>query len=125
MSLPSPARLVNRLHPHARGRLAEQAALLYFLARGYLPAARPRRAPTQTDLLLRRGSALLVVEVKYRPSEEKGHRALSPAQAARLRREATRLAALHPALAVRADTLLVFPAWPFFRHVAEAIPLAD
>lgn len=123
MSLPSLPRLVNKLHPHARGRLAEAAALLYFLLHGYTPAARPRRAPTQTDLLLRRGATLLVVEVKFRPTEAKGHLALSPAQAARLKREAHRLAALHPTLSVRADTLLVFPAWPFLRHVAEAIPL--
>lgn len=125
MSLPTLARLVNKLSPHRRGQVAEKLALAYFLVQGYTPARRQMRERVQTDLLLSRGQTLLVVEVKFRQSEWGGHLALGPAQRRRLQRAAKALAARNPAHTVRADVVAVFPHWPFVRHLPAAIALDD
>ncbi|MCP5405666.1 MAG: YraN family protein [Pseudomonadaceae bacterium] len=121
--VPALARLVNCLHPHTKGWLAEKLAFFYLLTHGYLPARRPTTAHVQTDLLLCRGRILLLVEVKYRPTATAAALAISPTQRARLTREARRLAALYPAYALRADIIAVFPRWPFLSHLPSAIAL--
>lgn len=122
-TVPVLARLVNRLHPHTRGWLAEKVALVYLLARGFWPLRRPRTAHVQTDLLLTRGTILLVAEVKYRATAEAAAIALGPAQTRRLQGECRRLAAVYPDYAVRGDVLWVMPVWPFVRHWPGAISL--
>jgi putative endonuclease len=104
-------RLAKRLHPHTRGRLAEKLALLTYLARGWRPAPRPWRALAQTDLLLRRGQTLLLVEVKYRATPQSATKAVSPAQKQRLIRQMRALAGRHPTytLAVEVCTLTLAP----------------
>lgn len=102
-------------HNHLKGRIAEYTALLAYLLRGYFPARRPPRALAQTDLLLQRGLTLVLVEVKYRPSEAQAHIALTPAQARRLAYEANALQKLYPTHAIRLDLCTVFPRWPFVR----------
>ncbi len=118
MSLPSLRALVNRLHPHRKGYVSEWLALALMMTKGFVPAARPRRSRAQTDLLMRRGTLLVLVEVKYRPTDTAAHRAISPAQRHRLMAEARHRAAHHPEMAVRIDTIAVFPHWPFIRHIA-------
>lgn len=87
------------------------------LSKGYRPAPRPVRMLAQTDLLLRRGKVLVLVEVKARASESRAQLALGPGQRARLGRQARALAGRWPQYTVRLDMLLVFPQWPFFRHM--------
>jgi Holliday junction resolvase-like predicted endonuclease len=123
MSLPFPARIVNRLTAHQRGWLAEKLALSYFLAQGFTPAPRRARERVQTDLLLIRGQTLLLVEVKFRQTELGGHVALTPTQRRRLQRAARALVGHYPSHTIRADVVAVFPRWPFLRHLPAAIAL--
>lgn len=123
MSVPFLQHIVNKLSPHRRGWLAEKLALAFFLAQGYTPAPRRQRERIQTDLLLIRGQTLLLVEVKFRQTEQGSHLALGPAQRQRLHRAARALAGHFPAHTIRADVLAVFPHWPFLRHLPAAIAL--
>lgn len=102
---------------HTKGSRAEKVAFIYLLCKGYTPAPRPVRALAQTDLLLRKGPVLALVEVKYRSTAARGHLALHPAQKARLHRQLWALAARYPGLTLRLDLLLVFPQWPFIQHI--------
>lgn len=122
-NLPSLAGLVNRLHPHTRGWLAEYVALVYLGVQGYRPARRFWRTRVQTDLVLTRGTVMVLVEVKFRQTAAHAAVAITPTQAARLRAEARRIAARHPAYTVRADAVQVFPAWPFVHHSPALIAL--
>jgi Holliday junction resolvase-like predicted endonuclease len=112
--------LAKRLHPHTRGRLAEHLALLYFLLQGYRPAPRPARALAQTDLLLRRGHSLVLVEVKFRTRH--GFPPLSPAQQQRLWRQARALAARYPNLTVRLDLCYLTLLPPRLTHLRALDP---
>lgn len=98
------------------GKLGEGLALIYFMAQGWWPAKRPRFEAVQTDLLLRRGHVLLLVEVKTRRHAVPLEKALSGAQKERLRFQAKRLAARYPTLTVRLDAVIITPRWPFLRH---------
>ncbi|MFZ2587300.1 MAG: YraN family protein [Alphaproteobacteria bacterium] len=122
-TLPSLASLVNRLHPHTRGWLAEKLAALYLLAYGFTPIRRPHRAPVQTDLLLARGKLVLLVEVKFRQIHLNALQAITPNQKARLRAEARRISARYPTHTLRVDGIQVFPHWPFLHHTPVLIPL--
>lgn len=122
-NLPSLARLVNCLCPHTRGWLAEQLAAAYFLIQGFRPLRRPNRTLVQTDLLLTRGTVVLLVEVKFRQTATQAALAISPTQAKRLRAEARRIAARYPSHTLRVDGVQVFPHWPFVRHSPACIAL--
>ncbi|TKW60910.1 MAG: hypothetical protein DI628_08475 [Blastochloris viridis] len=119
-SLPLLSRLAKRLPVHVRGALAEKAALVSYLIRGFTPLTVSQHL-AQTDLTLRRGNLILLVEVKYRTTRERGHLALTPAQKARLNRQARSVAARYPACTVRLEVCLLFPHWPF----QQRIPLQD
>lgn len=119
-SLPLLSRLAKRLPVHARGALAEKAALVSYLIRGFTPLTVSQHL-AQTDLTLRRGNLILLVEVKYRTTRERGHLALTPAQKAHLNRQARSVAARYPACTVRLEVCLLFPHWPF----QQRIPLQD
>lgn len=121
--LAMPLRLLARLHPHTRGRLAEALALLPYLAKGYRPVS-SQGCPVQVDLLLRRGHTLILVEVKYRASGLHRPLALHPSQRGRLMRAALWLSRRYPGHRLRADVVLVGPAWPPLRRVDNAFPLA-
>lgn len=122
-TLPSLKALVNNLHPHTKGWLAEKLAFAYFLAQGFTPLRRPRRSPVQTDLLLKRGDLILLIEVKFRQAHASAATAISPKQAVRLRTEARRIAARNPHATLRADAVAVFPQWPFLAHTPARIAL--
>ena len=119
-SLPLLTRLAKRLAPATRGRLAEALALLIYLPRGFWPLRVPQRL-AQTDLTLRRGHLIVLVEVKYRTTRTRGHLALTPAQRQRLHRQAASVAARHPGCTVRIELCLLFPHWPF----VQCIPQVD
>lgn len=107
----------RNLSAQTKGRWAESFAHIILCCKGYRPAPRPARMLAQTDLLLRKGQTLALVEVKARTSESRAHLALTPAQKARLGRQARALAGRYPQYTVRLDLLLVFPQFPFFRHI--------
>lgn len=115
-SLPLLPSLAKRLHPHVRGKMAEMLAHIVYGLHGYTPAPRPARALAQTDLLLRRRTTLLLVEVKYRASQAAAQTALTPAQTARLTRQARALAGRYPTATIRLEVLLVFPRYPFIQR---------
>lgn len=116
-SLPPLSTLAKRLHPHLRGQLSEKLALAYYLAYGYRPLRLPGRALAQTDLTLIRRHTILLVEVKYRTTRERGHVAITPAQHQRLTRQMLSLAGKYPRHTLRLEVFLVFPSWPFVQRI--------
>jgi len=125
MAKPTPKRnhlKTQKLKDHRAGALAEKAALLYYLLHGYLPARRAPRALAQTDLLLRRGRELVLVEVKYRADKTRQDYALHPSQRHRLSLASRQLVSFYIRSEIRLDLCLVGPFWPFIRviqNVAE------
>lgn len=117
------AGLLQRMHPHRRGRWAERLALLPYLAEGYRPIP-SGKCPVQLDILLRRGQTLVMVEVKYRADHLRRPLALHPAQRMRLVQAARWLQRRNPACTLRADVVLIAPEWPFLRRISNAFPLA-
>lgn len=111
--------LAKRLNPHLRGQLAEKAALLYYLLHGYRPLIGLSRALAQTDLTLTCGQTILLVEVKYRSSRNRGHLAVTPAQQGRLTRQMRALAGRFPSHTLRLEVFLVFPHWPFLQRIQQ------
>lgn len=111
----------RNLSAHVKGYLAEKLALLWYIAHGYAPVFKPRRMPVQTDLLMKRGRTVVMVEVKYRATRSRGQWALHPEQKRRLHRQLTLLAGRYPGYGVRLDMFLVFPYWPF----TQCIPALD
>jgi putative endonuclease len=80
-----------------RGRIAETAAMLLLLAKGYRILARRWRAPgAEIDIVARRGGTIVFVEVKARRSMDLAEIALTPAQRRRITRAAELFLARHP-----------------------------
>ncbi len=103
---PRPARDPRR----GRGRRGEVLAELYLRLRGYRVLARRLRTPiAEVDLLCRRGSTLVVVEVKRRQDARfPAAGALSPRQAERLVRASHQLRAQTPwARTLRVDLVAI------------------
>ncbi|MFN3855614.1 MAG: YraN family protein [Phreatobacter sp.] len=106
-----------------RGRLAEMAAATLLMLKGYRILARRWRAPgAEIDLIVRRGSTLVFVEVKARAAAAEAEWALTRAQRLRIVRAAELWCARHPRHAAgerRYDLVLVSRGgWP--RHIEGA-----
>ncbi|RYG61820.1 MAG: hypothetical protein EON60_02145 [Alphaproteobacteria bacterium] len=112
-------RLAKRLHPHLRGFMAEKLALIVYMAHGWLPVYSHRRQLAQTDLTLARGTTLILVEVKYRTSQGRGHLAVRPEQKQRLERQMRLLAGKYPGYSLRIELFLVFPHKPFWQRISH------
>lgn len=112
-------RLAKRLHPHLRGQLAEKLALAYYLLHGWLPVKPLRNQLAQTDLTLIRAETILLVEVKYRTSQGRGHVAITAAQHERLRRQMQALSGRYPGYTIRLEVFLVFPHRPFWQRIHQ------
>lgn len=110
-------RLAKRLHPHLRGWLAEKGALAYYMAHGYLPIRHVHQGLAQTDLTLIRGDLILLVEVKYRSAQGRGHVAVTRSQQQRLQRQMHAIAGRYPGYTVRLELFLVFPHHPFCQRI--------
>jgi Holliday junction resolvase-like predicted endonuclease len=110
-------RLAKLIHPHLRGWLAEKLALGYYMARGFLPIRHVRQALAQTDLILIRGDLILLVEVKFRSSQGRGHVALTTGQRQRLNRQMLAIAGKYPGYTIRLEVFLVFPHRPFWQRI--------
>lgn len=111
----------------ARGRLAELAATLWLRLKGYSILARHFTVGRGTgagevDIVARRGSLVVFVEVKARPDAEQAALAIGPAQRRRIAKAAGAFLAGRPELAhcsSRFDAVLVSP-WRPLRHISDA-----
>lgn len=99
-----------------RGRMAEQIAAIWLIAKGYRLIGRRLRTPVgEIDLLFRHKENLIFVEVKARPTLDSGWQALHPRQQRRCQAAARWLAAQHgwPGAVLRHDAVVIRPwAWP-------------
>lgn len=65
--MPSKTRLNKRIKAYQAGFLAEWAAMIFMMLKGYHPVARRAKTPLgEIDLIMRRGDILAVIEVKAR-----------------------------------------------------------
>jgi putative endonuclease len=116
----------RRWATHVRGRLAETAALLLLLGKGYRPVARRfAAAGGEIDLVMVRGDTIVFVEVKARGLMEDALTAIGTAKRRRFSRAARAWLARHPWAAGkswRADAVFVARGrWP--RHLEAAFEL--
>ena len=105
------------------GRWAEVQAALLLMAKGYrILGFRLAARQGEIDILALRGRVLAAVEVKRRTTLDAAIEAVYPAQRARIRRAAERVAATRAALGgvdVRLDLIALAPGrWP--RHIPDA-----
>jgi putative endonuclease len=114
--------MTKRRHERG-GRLAEAAATWLLRLQGYRILARRYATPVgEIDLVARRGTLLVFVEVKRRASLADALAALLPIQQTRIARAAGAFLQRRPDLsdcAVRFDLVSVTP-WRVPRHVADA-----
>jgi putative endonuclease len=90
VSVPS---VTSRRKAERRGRISETIATLWLLSKGYRILAQRARTPYgEVDIVAMKGGALVIVEVKARPSLEAGVFAVSLKQRGRLIRAGQDLA---------------------------------
>ena len=117
--------------PKTLGRLGERFAAWFYRLRGYQILSRNLRlAAGEIDLVLRRGAAIVVVEVKTRQTRStgEGHEAVTRPKRERLIRLGDRYAAQFPGAQLRYDILSIFwNGWWFATtQYADAFrPVAD
>jgi len=105
------------------GLSAESVAAWFLRLRGYRILARRYRTPAgEADIVARRGSRLVFVEVKARATLATALEAITPRQQRRVAAAARSWIARHPgdaALCLRFDAIFVTPArWPL--HIENA-----
>ena len=109
------------------GHFAEKMALAWLMIRGYWPVEMNFTVGRGTgagevDLIVRRGKTLVFVEVKKRPSEEKGRMAIYPKNQARITRTSEVFLARYPKYKnfnVRYDAVFISPKH-FPKHLKNA-----
>jgi putative endonuclease len=117
--------------PTTLGRLGERIAAWFYRLRGYQIISRNLRlAAGEIDLVLRRGTTIVIAEVKTRQTRSagEGHEAVTQDKRERLIRLGGRYAAQHPGAQLRYDILSIFwTGWWFaFTQYADAFrPVAD
>lgn len=97
-----------------RGRVAETFAALYLMCKGYRILGQRLRTPFgEVDLAALKDGALIIVEVKSRPTFESGMESVMPRQQERIARAAQVLAGRWRlgALPVRFDVMVVGAGW--------------
>jgi putative endonuclease len=117
--LPQFPRLTNA----QKGWVAEKLAYAYFACRGYRVLRQSGLHLAQTDLLLQKGRAVILLEVKYRSTLPAARQAMGPAQQQRLARQARLVSKRFPTYTLRLDTFALAPVWPFVRHQTNAASL--
>ncbi len=105
------------------GHLAEAAAALLLMAKGYRLIARRYKTPLgEIDLVLKRDRTIAFVEVKARPSEREALESVGRMSERRIVAAADLWLARHPdaaGLDLRYDMVLVMP-WRLPRHLPNA-----
>ena len=118
----SGARADRRRAAYRHGLWAEELAALWLRAKGFrLLGRRVRIGGGELDLIMRRGSLVIFVEVKYRPDPERAAEAIGPAQQRRQLRAAASWLGGRADLqecSWRFDAVFVAP-WRRPRHVAS------
>ncbi|TVR09230.1 MAG: YraN family protein [Salinarimonadaceae bacterium] len=122
-----PTRATRRLALR-RGFLAEWAALLFLMLKGYRPLARRfAAAGGEIDLVMRRGRTVVFVEVKARRALDAAREAIGESKRRRFRRAARAWMARNPWCAdwtLRADAVFVAPGRAP-AHLVDAFPLEE
>ena len=120
-----------RLTPKTLGRIGEVVAAWSYRLRGYSIAGRNvRLAGGEIDLIARRGSTIVIVEVKTRQTRYSGHghEAVTRTKRERMISLGDHYAARHPGARLRYDIVSIFwSGWRFSteRYVDAFRPLAD
>lgn len=109
------------------GHLAEWRAILHGWLCGYRLLERRHRNPFgEIDLIWKRRSQIVFVEVKARPSRDEGLYAIQPRQQQRMGRAASAWLARHPHYQnheLRFDLVVVVRLWHLHRVKNIAIPV--
>ena len=116
----------DRKRAYRRGLRAEALALVFLMAKGYRPLARRYGGKGgEIDLIVRRGNAVVFVEVKARGELDRAAEAISPMTQRVFGRAAAHWLVRNPWAAscdLRADAVLVAP-WRLPRHIVMAFDL--
>lgn len=107
---------------HIKGAFFEMVAAGLLRMKGYRVLARNKKfGGVEIDILAAKGRTLVIAEVKYRKSRQKGHEALHPKQRQRLMRQAQQLASSGSYFQdVRIDVVLFFAHRPYVQHIRNA-----
>ena len=111
---------------HVKGKRAEYAALLYFMGKGYRPVKlRYKTKVGEIDLIVRRGTELVFVEVKARADRTDAAYAIHTKNQSRVMQAAQQFLQQYPSYSgcqVRFDAMLIaWYKWP--RHLVNAFGL--
>ncbi|MCF1505087.1 YraN family protein [Afifella sp. H1R] len=113
----------KRRRAYRQGHMAEMAAALFLMMKGYRILARRYRTPLgEIDLIARRGRTVAFVEVKLRGERAAADWALTPRSERRIGAAASVWTSRHPAamqFTQRFDLVLVSP-FRLPRHLADA-----
>jgi putative endonuclease len=113
MKRATPAASPRRVKAFRLGISAEARAALYLAAKGFRPLAKRWKSPVgELDLVVKRGSLIVFVEVKARPRLDAAAEAVLPRQRRRIVAAAEAWLAAHPEHAgydMRFDAVLVAP----------------
>ena len=109
------------------GHFAEKIALIWLMMRGYWPVAinfvvGRGTGAGEVDLIVKRGKTLVFVEVKKRPTEERGRLAIHPKNQTRVTRTSEVFLARHPQYQkfnIRYDAVFISPKH-FPKHLKNA-----
>lgn len=107
---------------HTKGAFFEVVAANLLRLKGYRILGRNKKmGGVEVDILATKQNILVVVEVKYRRKQSKGHVAIHPKQKHRLQGQAAQLMGQFPQFqTVRLDVVLFFPHRPFVEHIKNA-----
>lgn len=113
----------NRRRSERYGRLAEYLAAAVLVLKGYgIVARRLQTTAGEIDLVARRGTTVVIVEVKLRDTHDNGLKAISHHQRDRLQRAAEIYVAQkmpRSEVDIRFDVITVVP-WSWPRHLIDA-----
>ncbi len=120
--------MTRRIKARRFGLWSERLASALLRAKGYRILARGYRVRGgEIDIIARRGTTVIFVEVKARPTRDDALIAVTWQQQRRISRAASTWLATHPAEDVgsfRADAVFIAPwRWPI--HLVAAFPLRD
>jgi putative endonuclease len=116
----------RRHFTYLRGRRAEWVALVWLMLKGFRPLARRYAAAGgEIDLILRRGDAIVFVEVKARETMAEAQEAIDAGKRRRFSRAANAWLMRHPwaaNLTLRADAVFLAPGH-LPHHLVDAFTL--
>jgi putative endonuclease len=123
---PSDLRKSERLRARRRGLRAETVALIFLMLKGYRPIARRFGGKGgEIDIIMRRGKAVIFVEVKARDDAGEALEAISPRKRQIFSRAVATWLMRNPwaaELDLRADAVLIVPR-RLPQHIVDAFEL--